>query len=258
MGDFKILGVSILSSISASVLTHPIDVLKVRLQSNVYNSKYTYISELYKKEGFFLYKGLSASFLRNGSFVASKMFVYNSMKNRFNPERFHEKLLCGITAGIAGSSIGTPFDVVMVKIQNNPTKTSIVETVKNIYTNNGFIGFWKGLNYTMTRAIIVTSCQFSVYEQIKEELNNNKKIQDTNIIFGISSISSSLITSFVSNPVDLCKNRTINGCNNASVVNIVNNEGFLSLWKGLTINTARQIPLNLIRFSLYEFYNKII
>lgn len=257
MDPFKIMNVCILSSITSSIITHPIDVLKVRLQSTPYSITHTqFISNIIKREGIsFLYKGLSASFLRNASFVSSKMFAYNCLKESFITDRFHEKLICGMSAGVVGSIIGTPFDNVMVKMQNNPTLYStITKTVKQTFLNKGIKDFWKGVEYTSTRAIVVTSCQFSVYEQIKQELTANKTMKNSNLIFVYSSISSSIITSLFSNPLDVCKNRAINNIENTSIFSIVQKEGVSALWKGVSLNVARQIPLNLLRFSFFEFY----
>jgi hypothetical protein len=218
------------------------------------------MSNIIKHEGMsFLYKGISASFIRNGSFVSSKIFAYNTLKDTFKPERFHEKIMCGMFAGIVGSIIGTPFDNVMVKMQNNPILyPTIAKTVKNTLFDNGIKDFWKGVEYTTSRAIVVTSCQFAVYEQIKQELIENKTIKNSNLIFACSSISSSIITALLSNPLDVCKNRAINNKENVSIFNIIHKEGIISLWKGLSINITRQIPLNLIRFSLFEFYRNLL
>jgi len=144
-------------------------------------------------------------------------------------------------------------------MQNNPILyPTIAKTVKNTLFDNGIKDFWKGVEYTTSRAIVVTSCQFAVYEQIKQELTENKTIKNSTLIFACSSISSSVITALLSNPLDVCKNRAINNKENVSIFNIIHKEGIISLWKGLSINIARQIPLNLIRFSLFEFYRNLL
>jgi hypothetical protein len=126
-------------------------------------------------------------------------------------------------------------------MQNNPILyPTIAKTVKNTLFDNGIKDFWKGVEYTTSRAIVVTSCQFAVYEQIKQELIENKTIKNSNLIFNI------------------CKNRAINNKENVSIFNIIHKEGIISLWKGLSINITRQIPLNLIRFSLFEFYRNLL
>lgn len=243
------LHVYLTSSICASMITHPIDVLKVRLQTN------TGTFPVLKTK--LLFKGLRASVLRNGTFVTTKMFTYDFLKDKFSVSSFHEKVICGMSAGLIGAFVGTPFDLIMVRIQNNPEKyPNIYTTIHKTYTNEGFLSFWNGVYHTMNRAVIVTACQFSVYEQLKQDLTNRNTMNKQSV-FILSSVSSSIITGILSNPIDLCKTRTMNNMRNNTISHIVKNEGILALWKGSNANICRQIPLNLIRFSFLEFF-KII
>jgi len=251
--------VYISSSICASLLTHPIDVVKVKLQTNLHNSPRQLIMNQFKNNGFsFLFKGLRASILRNGSFVTTKMFTYDYLRSNYNTTSFSNKILCGMGAGLTGSLIGTPFDLIMVRMQNDPKQyPSIYTTIHKTYTKEGIINFWNGLNYTMGRAIIVTACQFSIYEELKQDLRNRKWQNEYNI-FVVSSIVSSVVTGLLSNPIDLSKTRTMNKCDNATMTNIIRNEGITSLWKGVCLNIGRQVPLNLIRFSFLELFKSLM
>ena len=248
------------SSICASLLTHPIDVIKVKLQTNTKYSHTQLLTNQLKNNGVsFLFKGLRASILRNGSFVTTKMFTYDYLRSNCNTSSsISNKVLCGMGAGLTGSLIGTPFDLIMVRIQNDPKKyPNIFTTVKNTYMNEGLFNFLNGLNYTMGRAVIVTAFLFSVYEEMKQELKN-RQWQNEYHIFMLSSISSSIVTGLLSNPVDMCKTRTMNHCKNATISTIVRNEGLFSLWKGIYVNIGRQIPLNLIRFSILEIFKQML
>lgn len=248
---------SSLSSITSSLITHPIDVVKVRVQNKVSNiNTIPFVSSILQKEGpGFLYKGMSASILRNGTFVSSKMFCYNVLKQEFQPQSFASKFACGMSAGAFGAIIGTPFDVVMVSMQSDPkTFSNIPKSIQTIYSQHGWTGYWKGFKYTLSRAVIVTACQFSVYEQIKQELG--KQCDHSWMVFGVSSIMSSITTAIVSNPVDLCKNRTINNIEANTIYKIVKGEGVKALWKGVSPNMMRQVPMNLVRFSCFEFFMK--
>ena len=233
-----------LSSICSSIVTHPIDVIKVRVQTNKHN--------LFKKSMYQqIYGGVNASILRNGSFVTSKMFIYDILKAEYNPKTFYERVLCGITSGTIGSLVGTPFDQVMVKMQNNPSKfNTINHTINYILRNNGVTGLWKGLFYTTNRAIIVTTCQFSIYEQLKSDLQIDNEITK----FLVSSTTSSFVTSVLSNPIDVCKNRIVCDIKNVSISNVIKNEGILTLWKGWYLNLGRQVPLNFTSFGFFELF----
>lgn len=253
----KLMIVSTLSSITSSLLTHPIDVMKVRIQNNTVRlSGVSLLSTICKNEGLrFMYKGMYASILRNGTFVTSKMCMYHYLDKKYNPVQFKDKVLCGIAAGALGSCIGSPFDVVLVKMQSKTKEyNTLKSSFKDIYKEGGLLGFYSGFKFTLCRAIIVTSCQFSVFQQIKEELTDYDDISK----FIISSVTSSCVTSIVSNPVDVCKTRTINNVYPNAILNIIKKEGLFALWKGVNVNMCRQIPLNIIRFGCFEMYSKFI
>lgn len=249
----------ILTSITSSILTHPIDVIKVKYQTNINSNIFRNILNKINNEGIkFLYKGSCASVLRNGVFVSSKMYTYEYLKSINEPIHFQHKLLYGMSAGLVGSIIGTPFDTIMVKMQNdNILYPTLSSTIYKIFKQDGVIGYWNATQYTICRAMIVTSCQFAIFEQIKYELNKKHFFTHNSQTFVVASIFSSICTAVVSNPIDVCKTRKMNNSINYKMKDIIKKEGVLSLWKGVTASSFRQIPLNLIRFSLLDFYKNL-
>lgn len=244
------------SSICASIITHPIDVIKVKFQTSTSVAPLIVLRNIYYKNGVsFLFKGLRASILRNGSFVTTKMFAYDQLRTIYNTSSFQDKVVSGIGAGLTGSIIGTPFDLIMVKIQNNPTEyPSIYSTITKTYNKEGMLAFWNGLSYTMSRAIIVTTCQFAIYEEMKDVLRRIHHWEKEYFIFLTSSITSSLITSILSNPLDVCKTRMMTNKENNNIYKLIRNEGSTAIYKGLSMNICRQVPLNLLRFSFLETF----
>lgn len=250
----RLIYISSLSSITSSLITHPIDVIKVRFQNNIKKDN-NILSLIKNTNRSFLYKGIGASILRNGTFVSTKMYAYNYLKKEYSLHNFGTKFFCGCTSGAIGATVGTPFDTVMVNMQSDPKiNSSILTTVRRIYDTNGIYGFWKGYNYTLSRGIVVTACQFSVFEQLKQELTENNLNETTRFL--LSSVTSSIITSIVSNPVDLCKTRKMNDIYPNTIVDICKKEGVINLWKGLVPNIMRQIPMNIIRFGCFDVFSK--
>jgi len=254
------LPVYVSSSICASVITHPIDVMKVKFQTNTTSSPLRMMSNTYTRNGMsFLFKGLRASILRNGSFVSTKMFAYDQFRSIYNSSSFQDKLISGMGAGLTGSIVGTPFDLIMVRIQNNPVKyPDIHTTITKTYNREGLLSFWKGSSYTMSRAIIVTTCQFAIYEEMKEKLRKSRHLENECHIFLVASVTSSLITSILSNPLDVCKTRMMTNKENISgIYRLIGKEGVKGIYRGLSMNICRQVPLNLIRFSFLETFRCI-
>jgi hypothetical protein len=62
------------------------------------------------KECPFYIKGSQRHFSETVRLYPAKYLHTNTLKDTFKPERFHEKIMCGMFAGIVGSIIGTPFD----------------------------------------------------------------------------------------------------------------------------------------------------
>lgn len=247
------------ASLTSCLITHPIDVIKVRRQINMNNiGLFRMTTDIIKNEGLSkLYKGINASVLRNGIFVSSKFIAYDIFKNIIKPDSFEKKVICGMAAGATGAIIGTPFDLVMVRLQSDKYKyNSIPNAFKEIYMKEGIKSYWKGCDLTIKRAIIVTACQFAVYDQMKENLN--KHIDEGMGLYILSSICSSIIASIASNPIDMCKTRRMNNLVNDNIKDIIRKEGVLSLWKGLEATMCRQIPLNIVRFTTLELIRKML
>ena len=237
------------ASVTSSLLTHPIDVVKV----NVQTKNVTPFDFIRGTPVHHLYKGIGASVLRNATFVGSKMFAYDALKAQVQPTTLPERLVCGMGAGFIGAAIGSPFDVSLVRMQTYPERyPTIYQTFVRTYTEDGMRGFWKGCEYTMSRAMLVTACQFGVYDELKQRLRPYTTNDHT--LFVSSSVMSSFVTALVSNPVDLCKNRVMNNHPSSTIASVIRNEGVSTLWKGMVPNLARQVPLNLTRFSCLEFF----
>lgn len=254
----NILYSSILTSISSSLLTHPMDVIKVKYQTNNITIK-DLIKQINSGGIKILYNGAIPSVIRSSIYVSSKIYTYEYLKSIKQPIFFRDKVLYGMSAGLIGSILGTPFETITVKMQSDIIRyPTLNTTIRHIYMNEGLYGFFNATKYTVIRGMIVTSCQFSIYEQMTHEMNKNKLITNDTKIFVISSITSSLLTAFISNPIDVCKTRKMNKLNSYKIQEIIKTEGIHALWKGSIASCFRQVPLNLIRFSLLEFYKNIL
>ena len=241
----KCIGVSVISAL----LTHPIDVVKVRLQSN----NRPVIKKL--SDVVMLSYGMNASILRNTSLVGSKLFAYEMIKNYRDLTTFNDKILAGSFSGAFACLVGTPFDKVMVQMQTKSKETTMKSTILNEYRKGGILEFWKGTKYTFLRTITVTVCQFAFYDEIKQRLQNTGLNDSSTFI--ISSICASSSAAVLSNPFDLCKTRTMNNTKNKCIKDIIQYEGFPTLFKGTVANASRQVPLHFIRFFLLEYMNKL-
>jgi solute carrier family 25 oxoglutarate transporter 11 len=130
-----------LGAMASGAVTHPIDLVKVRMQLYGQGSEASGGSAaskaplkappgmmrtgylVVKHEGTFgLYKGLSASLMRQASFIGTKFGAYDLLKSAVPKDAdgglsFWKMTLCGLGAGAIGAAVGNPADLAMVRMQ---------------------------------------------------------------------------------------------------------------------------------------------
>ena len=73
-----------------------------------------------------------------------------------------------IAAGIVGATVTQPFDTMATYRQHRDGKISSVDTVKKIYSEKGFGGFFKGLKH---RSVLFTGCAVTI-PYVEEKIRN--------------------------------------------------------------------------------------
>ncbi|XP_049848605.1 mitochondrial substrate carrier family protein ucpB-like [Schistocerca gregaria] len=279
-GQFAVGGTA---SVSAAIITHPIDLLKVRqMVHKGKNVRLTStISGLMAENGLqAFYSGLSASILRQVTYSTTRFGTYGIIKNSMakgdNYFPLWKKFLSGMLAGAAGAVVGNPAEVVMVRMQANK-KTTPTYKYKNVFhgvacivRQEGVTSLWKGVGPSAARAIIVTASQLGVYDHMKFVLVQQLKLlQDNFFAHFLASMSAGLFAAITTNPVDVVKTRLMNestlGSNDPKhlyrgmldcAYKIAKTEGLGAFYKGFIPNLTRIGPHTIITFLLYEQYLK--
>lgn len=112
-----------LGSAGAACVTHPLDLIKVQLQTSQ-EGKVSIIQltgSIIRKQGISaLYSGISASLLRQLTYSTTRFGIYEMGKQTFgNDLDFLGKILLAGGAGACGGVVGTPADMVNVRMQND-------------------------------------------------------------------------------------------------------------------------------------------
>ncbi|KAK6032496.1 dicarboxylate transporter domain protein, partial [Ostertagia ostertagi] len=114
-----------LASAGAACCTHPLDLLKVHLQTQqVGKISLTQMAvKLYRTDGILsFYNGLSASLLRQLTYSTTRFGMYETLKKQFpsdHPLPFYQKAFLAGISGACGGFVGTPGDLVNVRMQND-------------------------------------------------------------------------------------------------------------------------------------------
>lgn len=111
-----------LASAGAACFTHPLDLIKVTLQTQ--QGKLSVIQltgKVVREQGVFaFYNGISASLMRQLTYSTTRFGIYEVGKQGLGKDAgFAATILLAGSAGAAGGFIGTPADMVNVRMQND-------------------------------------------------------------------------------------------------------------------------------------------
>jgi len=143
-----------LASAGAACCTHPLDLIKVALQTQQGNmSIMAFCGDIVKKQGVLcLYNGISASLLRQLTYSTARFGIYEAGKEYIDTKTFVGKITLAALSGTIGGIVGTPADMVNVRMQNDiklPLEQRrnykhALDGLIKVYRNEGFrsLFFW--------------------------------------------------------------------------------------------------------------------
>ena len=127
---------------------------------------------------------------------------------------FAQKGGCAIIAGGLGSFVGTPADLILIRMQTDGTLPvearrnykGFFDAARRIPAEEGVTSLWKGGVPTMTRAMALNFAMFSTYEESKERLS--AALPNNLILAGfLASTIAGVCASTISLPFDNAKTK---------------------------------------------------
>lgn len=268
---------------------HPLDTIKVRMQiyrraadANIKPPGFIATGKaIYSNEGFLaLYKGLGAVVIG----IIPKMAI------RFSSYEFYRTLLADKQTGIvstgntfmAGVGAGiteavlvvNPMEVVKIRLQAQhltPLEPGMAPRYKNavhacytIVKEEGISALYRGVSLTAARQATNQGANFTIYSKLKEYLQGYHGTEvlsswETSLI----GLISGAIGPFSNAPLDtiktrLQKDKSISNDSGwkriASIgAQLIKEEGFRALYKGITPRVMRVAPGQAVTFTVYEF-----
>ncbi|CAI9718126.1 mitochondrial dicarboxylate carrier-like [Octopus vulgaris] len=213
------------ASALAACCTHPLDLLKVHLQTqqkeNVRTT--TLLARIIKTDGILgFYNGLTASLLRQLTYSLTRFAIYDVMKknlvegNQVMP--FYQKVLTAGLSGAIGGVVGTPADLVNVRMQNDiklphDKRRNYKHAIDGLYRvvrEEGPARMFNGATMASSRAVLVTIGQLACYDQIKSSLLATGFFSDNLVTHFSSSIMAGTIATLLTMPLDVMKTRIMN------------------------------------------------
>ncbi|CCF59126.1 hypothetical protein KAFR_0G00930 [Kazachstania africana CBS 2517] len=244
-------------------------------------------TSIYSQEGFLaLYKGLGAVVIG----IIPKMAI------RFSSYEWYRSLLASPSTGtvstgntfIAGLLAGVteavmvvnPMEVVKIRLQSQHLTTTTTKSITAKYKNaihaaytivkeEGPRALYRGVSLTAARQATNQGANFTVYSKLKEYLQKNQNLTtlpswQTSCI----GLISGAIGPFSNAPLDtiktrLQKDKSIKSDKTSSWKRIgaigsqlIKEEGFRALYKGITPRVMRVAPGQAVTFTVYEFIRK--
>lgn len=210
----------------AACCTHPLDLIKVHLQTQqkVEMRAVNMAKSIVRQQGFLaLYNGVSASVGRQLTYSMTRFAIYDAIrpviiaKGEKNPTLV-KKMLLATVSGFIGGIVGTPCDVVNVRMQNDiklplDQRRNYRHVFHGLYATakgEGVVALFNGVQMAALRAVLITNGQIAFYDQIKQFLLGTSKFEDNITTHFTASFIASTIATGMTQPVDVMKTRLMN------------------------------------------------
>lgn len=196
----------------AWLVTHPFELLKNRVILNPDQSFSTVFADT-KKGGF--WKGLSGGIARQVVYASCRLGFYDPIKDLVtrDPQNVtgFDRATAGALAGMSAAMLSSPIEVCLVLQSKATAPLSLVAAGKQVLTESGPTGFWRGGIPLMSRAGVVGVSQVAMYDQSKATLKKLDKKYDWGMSgtteFILASTFTALFYAFVTMPIELSRVR---------------------------------------------------
>lgn len=265
-----------LASSGAACCTHPLDLLKVHLQTQQeVRLRMTGMAlRVVRSDGVLaLYSGLSAALCRQMTYSLTRFAIYETVRDRVaegseGPLPFHHKVLLGAVSGCVGGFVGTPADLVNVRMQNDvklppEQRRNYAHALDGLYRvarEEGLRRLFSGATMASSRGMLVTVGQLSCYDQAKQLVLSTGYLSDGILTHLIASFTAGGCATVLCQPLDVLKTRLMNSKGEYQGVLHCTMEtarlGPLAFFKGLVPAGIRLVPHTVLTFVFLEQLRK--
>uniref|UniRef100_A0A671NJI4 Solute carrier family 25 member 10 n=1 Tax=Sinocyclocheilus anshuiensis TaxID=1608454 RepID=A0A671NJI4_9TELE len=243
-----------IASCGAACCTHPLDLVKVHLQTQqeVKMRMVGMAMHVVKNDGVLaLYNGLSASLCRQMSYSLTRFAIYETVRDMMGsggqgPMPFYQKVLLGAFGGFTGGFIGTPADMVNVRMQNDMKLPAdqrrnykhALDGLFRVWREEGTRRLFSGATMASSRGALVTVGQLACYDQAKQ------------LVLGTGLMGDNILTHFLSSFIAVSTEGVIHCLTETARL------GPLAFYKGLVPAGIRLIPHTVLTFIFLEQLKK--
>ncbi|KPM44479.1 hypothetical protein AK830_g2077 [Neonectria ditissima] len=258
----------------AACVTHPLDLVKVRLQTRTpdapKNMRGTFANILRTNGPLGFYNGISASLLRQLTYSTVRFGVYEEMKQRAGPDASPLLLIAmAASSGFLGGMAGNVADVLNVRMQQDAALPvherrnykHAIDGMIRMAREEGIMSWYRGWLPNSSRAAVTTASQLAVYDVAKGLLLDYTPMEDTLTTQLSASLLAGLTAATVTSPIDVIKTRVMLSRDNQGVVDLIRNisrtEGVRWVFKGWVPSFLRLGPYTIGIFFFLEMHRNI-
>ncbi|XP_023677508.2 mitochondrial dicarboxylate carrier [Paramormyrops kingsleyae] len=261
-----------IASCGAACCTHPLDLIKVHLQTQQeVKLRMTGMAvSVVRHQGVLaLYSGLSASLCRQISYSMTRFAIYETVRDTMTsgnqgPIPFYQKVLLAAFGGLIGGFMGTPADMVNVRMQNDvklPPQlrrnyAHVLDGLIRVWKEEGLRKLFSGATMASSRGAMVTVGQLSCYDQAKQLVLGTGDMSDNIATHFLASLIAGGCATVLCQPLDVMKTRLMNSKGEyRGVVHCLTDTarlGPLAFYKGLVPAGIRLIPHTVLTFVFLE------
>lgn len=255
---------------------HPFDLVKVRLQTGLFNSSIECVKQTIVKDGpLGLYRGVLPPLVGVTPMFAVSFWGYDlgkrivSSATGRNASDFTigNTSTAGFISAIPTTLVAAPFErvKVMMQVEDGSKKSSMGSVIKEMYRTGGIRSIFKGSAATLARDGPGSALYFATYEILKEKLSTPGKDMSLfaiTVAGGFAGVSMWLGVF----PIDTIKSTQQSSNTNVSILkttkNIYNKGGLKAFFPGVGPALARSFPANAATFLGVElarnFLDKVV
>ncbi|KAH8708657.1 mitochondrial carrier domain-containing protein [Phaeosphaeriaceae sp. PMI808] len=267
------------ASCCATFFTHPLDLIKVRLQTQATGAARLNMLQMFghvaKTDGVMaLYRGvcLSAAQLRQATYSMTRFGVYETLKGRTTtPDQKPSFLtLVGMASisGLLGGVAGNPGDILNVRMQNDAALPKeqrrnykhAIDGIFRMAREEGVGSLWKGVWPNSSRAVLMTVGQLATYDGFKQVLLEYTALKDGLSTHFTASFLAGFVATTICSPVDVIKTRVMSSQEHHNIIKLVTDitkaEGVRWMFKGWVPSFIRVGPHTILTFLFLEQHKK--
>ena len=159
-------------------------------------------------------RGIEGALMREWVYSTLRLGFYEPIKRGLGVKKDSSmiwKFMAGSMSGLIGSALANPFDLLKIRMQNHKEIHPVRWHMRQVYSEGGIAGFWKGVLPTIIRAMKLNGTKLAVYDTIKHKIIDSGLVKDGVVCQFLASVCAGFSITVVTSPTDNIKTRIMKG-----------------------------------------------